>query len=94
LALVLVVDSPHDPEEKYQLIVQSTTEERKRHESTPLREWKWSPTYHRVSCNTIVDPGFVISISHKRSTVAIGDKTVHRVGIQIDVVASHLFKEK
>jgi hypothetical protein len=69
LALVVVVDSPQDPEEKYQLVVQSTTEEIKQHESTLLREWKWSPTYHLVSCNTIVDPCFVISISHNSSKV-------------------------
>ena len=69
LALVVVVDSPQDPEEKYQLVVQSTTEEVKQHESTLLREWKWSPTYHLVSCNTIVDPCFVISISHNSSKV-------------------------
>jgi hypothetical protein len=29
LALVVVVDSPQDPEDKYQLVVQSTTEEMK-----------------------------------------------------------------
>jgi hypothetical protein len=69
LALVVVVDSPKDPEDRYQLAVQSTTEEIKHHESTLLREWKWSPTYHLVSCNTIVDPCFVISISHNSSMV-------------------------
>ena len=69
LALVVVVDSPQDPNEKFQLVVQSTTEETKAHESTLLREWKWSPTYHLVSGNTVVDPCFVISISHNSSTV-------------------------
>jgi hypothetical protein len=69
LALVVVVDSPEDPDEKYQLVVQSTTEEIKEHESTLLREWKWSPTYHLVSGNTVVAPCFVISISHNSSTV-------------------------
>jgi hypothetical protein len=69
LALVVVVDSPQDPNEKFQLVVQSTTEETKAHKSTLLREWKWSPTYHLVSGNTVVDPCFVISISHNSSTV-------------------------
>jgi hypothetical protein len=71
LALVVVLDSPKDPEEKYQLVVQSTTEEIKQHESTLSREreWMWSPTYHLVSCNTIVEPCLVISISHNSSTI-------------------------
>lgn len=69
LALVVVVDSPSDPDEKYQLVVQSTTEEIKEHESTLLREWKWSPQYIVVSANTVVAPCFVISISHDGSTV-------------------------
>jgi hypothetical protein len=34
LALVVVVDSPQDPDKKYQLVVQSTTKEIKQHEST------------------------------------------------------------
>ncbi len=69
LALVVVADSPQDPNEKFQLIVQSTTEEIKAHKSTLLREWKWSPTYHLVSGNTVVDPCFVISISLNISTI-------------------------
>lgn len=69
LSLVVVVDSPTEFDEKYQLVVQSTTEEVKEHESTLLREWKWSPTYHVVSANSVVAPCFVISISHDTSTV-------------------------
>jgi hypothetical protein len=67
--VVVVVDTPQDSEEKYQLVVQSTTEEIKEHESTLLREWKWSPTYLLVSGNSVVAPCFVISISHNSSTV-------------------------
>ena len=69
LALVVVVDSPHDLEDKYQLVVQSATEEVTEHASVLLREWKWSPEYHLVSASTIVGPCFVISISHNSSTV-------------------------
>ena len=43
LALVVVVESPREPDEKYQLVVQSTTKETHKHESTLLREWEWSP---------------------------------------------------
>ena len=69
LALVVVVDSPHDLEDKYQLVVQSATEEVTEHASVLLREWKWSPEYHLVSASTIVGPCFVISVSHNSSTV-------------------------
>ena len=69
IVVVVVVDSPQGPEEKYQLVVQSTTEEIQQHVFTLFREWYWSPTYHLVSCNNIVDHCFVIFISHNSSTV-------------------------
>lgn len=70
LALVVVLDKTYEGfEDKYQLIVQSTTEEVEEHESNLLREWKWSPTYHAVPSSTVVAPCFVISISHDNSTV-------------------------
>jgi hypothetical protein len=37
LALAVDVDLPQDPEEKNQLAVQSTTEEKKHHDFTQLR---------------------------------------------------------
>jgi hypothetical protein len=69
LALVVVVDSPREPDKKDQLVVQSTTKETHKHESTLLREWEWSPDYHLVSGDTVVGPCFVISISHNSSKV-------------------------
>ncbi len=69
LALVVAVDSPSEPNEKYQLVVQSTTKETHKHEFTLLREWEWSPDYLLVSGNTVVGPCFVISISHNSAKV-------------------------
>ena len=69
LVLVVVLDPPEDPDEKYQLIVQCTTEKVPEHESNLLREWKWSPEYTIVPANAIVAPSFVISITHDGTTV-------------------------
>lgn len=69
LALVIVLDTPTDPDEKYQLVVQSTTKVNVEHESTLLREWDWSPEYLLVSGNSVSGPCFVISISHDCSKV-------------------------
>jgi Plavaka transposase len=69
LALVIVLEAPTDPDEKYQLVVQSTTRANVEHESTLLREWDWSPEYLLVSGNSVSGPCFVISISHNSSKV-------------------------
>jgi hypothetical protein len=69
LALVVVVDSPTEPDKKYQLVVQSISKETHEHESTLLREWEWSPDYLLVSGNTVLGPCFVIFISHNSSKV-------------------------
>jgi hypothetical protein len=69
LALVIVQEEPTDPDEKYQLVVQSATKVNADHESTLLREWDWSPEYLLVSGNSVSGPCFVISISHNCSKV-------------------------
>jgi Plavaka transposase len=69
LALVIVLDTPTESDEKYQLVVQSTTKVNVAHESTLLREWDWSPNYLLVSGNSVAGPCFVISISHNSSKV-------------------------
>ena len=68
LAAVVLVESPKDPNEKFQLVVQSVSK-KTGVQSALLTEWYWSSTYYAVSPNTIVAPCFVISITQDGSKV-------------------------
>ena len=71
LCLVIVLDTPSEPDEKYQLVVQSATKENKNHSSSLLTEWDWSPKYWLVSANSVVGPCFVVSITHNSTTILV-----------------------
>ena len=82
LALVVVVDSPEDPDEKYQLVVQSATEESKEHESTLLREWTVVSNIPSCLWKHCRGPLFCY-IHNTQQFHGFGDKTMYRMGIQI-----------